>query len=323
MAERRDRVHEFRAMGSPCLIRVAGPKVGAGAVQRAMGRAAAEVARIERKYSRYRGDSVVGRINAGAGRPERQAVDGETADLLRFADQLHRESGGLFDITSGVLRRAWDFKAGVCPAPAEVARLLPFVGWSKVEFDGRAIRLPEPGMELDFGGFGKEYAADRAATLLREAGLHHGYVNLGGDIRLLGPMPDGAPWRLGIAHPRRAGEVACAIELGHGALATSGDYERYFVSDGRRYCHILDPHSGWPVRCWQSASVIAPACLAAGALTTVAMLAQARAPAWLAAQGVAWILIDAQGHLHRGGPGPADEARDGVSRGPPASRHRP
>lgn len=297
-----DQVHEFRAMGSPCVLRVAGADIEPAQVRRAMAMAAAEVARIEAKYSRYRADSIVSRINAGAGRTARHGLDAETAGLLHFADRLHRESGGLFDITSGVLRRVWDFRTAVCPTAEAVARTLELVDWRAVEFDGKRIRLPKPGMELDFGGFGKEYAADRAATLLRDAGLSHGYVNLGGDIRLLGPMPDGAPWHLGIAHPRRPGEVICAVELSHGALATSGDYERYFDAGGRRYCHILDPRSGWPVEHWQSATVLAPACLAAGALTTLAMLEQAGAPALLDGQGVAWILIDAQGRMHRGGP---------------------
>jgi thiamine biosynthesis lipoprotein len=154
-------------------------------------------------------------------------------------------------------------------------------------------------MELDFGGFGKEYAADRAATLLMGAGFASGFVNLGGDIRLLGPRPDGSPWTLGIAHPRVAGGVIAELALTEGALATSGDYERYLEHAGQRYCHILDPHTGWPVSHWQSVSVVAPACLAAGALSTIAMLKQAQAPAFLAEQGVLHVLIDAGGQLQQ------------------------
>jgi thiamine biosynthesis lipoprotein len=206
--------------------------------------------------------------------------------------------GGLFDITSGVLRRVWDFKAGRCPAPQALSQVLTLIGWAGVEFDDLHIRLPRAGMELDFGGFGKEYAADRAATMLREAGMQHGYVNLGGDLRLLGPMPDGCPWRLGIAHPRQAGQIISSVALRSGALATSGDYERYFEADGRRYSHILNPFTGWPVPHWQSVSVLAPACVAAGALSTVAMLMAEGAPAFLHAQGVSWIAIDAMGEVH-------------------------
>ena len=297
---------EFRAMASPCVLHVAGATMWPGALPKALAAAAAEVRRIEQAYSRYPPDSIVARINAAAGGAAPVPLDAEAAALLGFADRLHRDSNGLFDITSGVLRRAWDFKAERVPAAAELEALCNLIGWGRVEFDGRSIRLPSAGMELDFGGFGKEYAADRAAQVLLEAGLRHGYVNLGGDLRLLGPMPDGGPWRLGIAHPRRAGEVMAGFEMRGGALATSGDYERFFIgADGRRYSHILDPRSGWPVQHWQSVSVLAPACLAAGALSTVAMLKGPDASDFLREQGVAWIGVDAAGQVQRFEP-PAD-----------------
>jgi thiamine biosynthesis lipoprotein len=157
-------------------------------------------------------------------------------------------------------------------------------------------------MELDFGGFGKEYAADRAATLLQQLGVRSGLVNLGGDIRLVGPRPDGSAWRLGIQHPRHDTRLLAQLPLAGGALATSGDYERFFERAGRRYCHVLDPRTGWPVAHWQSVSVVAPACLAAGALTTVAMLKGAAAPDFLAGQQVAYLAVDAEGRVHEGQP---------------------
>jgi thiamine biosynthesis lipoprotein len=298
MARPPERTLDFRAMAAPCRIRIAGSGSGSSGAQRALAAAEAEVRRIEHHFSRYRDDSIVSRINAAAGSGQAVRVDAETAALLRFADQLHRESGGLFDISSGVLRRAWDFKSARLPAPDPLREALALVGWAQVELGEDRVRLPRAGMELDFGGFGKEYAADRAASLLIDAGLTHGYVNLGGDIRLLGPTPEGEPWRLGIAHPRQPGAVAMGVGVASGALATSGDYERYFDLDGRRYCHILDPRSGWPVQHWQSISVLAPACLAAGALTTIAMLKGPDAEAFLSAQGVPWLGIDAAGRLH-------------------------
>jgi thiamine biosynthesis lipoprotein len=305
-----ERTLDFQAMGSTCRLRVAGPAARRPGALRALAAAEAEVRRIEHRYSRYREDSVVSRINAAAGSPARIALDEETAALLRFADQLHQASDGLFDISSGVLRRVWDFKAGRRPQEQALAEVLPLIDWAAAEFDGASIRLPRAGMELDFGGFGKEYAADRAAGVLREAGLEHGYVNLGGDLRLLGPMPDGRPWRLGIAHPRQPGAVITGVEMVGGGLATSGDYERYFEQDGQRYCHILNPRTGWPVAHWQSISVLAPACLAAGALSTVAMLKGPQAPAFLNAQGVAWIAIDRNGGILRHDPHPAAGPQD-------------
>jgi thiamine biosynthesis lipoprotein len=154
-------------------------------------------------------------------------------------------------------------------------------------------------MEIDFGGIGKEYAADRAAGVLLAAGAQHGFVNLGGDVRAIGPAADGSPWRIGIQHPRaEAGVTIGAIDLATEGLATSGDYERYLEIDGQRYCHILDPRTGWPVQHWQSVSVSAPVCAAAGACSTVAMLLpHDEALEFLRAQGLRYLAIDAAGEV--------------------------
>jgi FAD:protein FMN transferase len=289
----------FPAMAGACEIHLAG--ADSAVMNEAAARAMAEVQRIEAKYSRYRDDSIVSRINAAAGGAAAVEVDAETASLLAFASQLHLQSDGLFDITSGVLRRAWNFRTGVPPTAAQLEALLPLVGWGQVQREANTVRLPRADMELDFGGFGKEYAADRAATLLQEQGVRHGLVNLGGDIRLVGARPEGEPWVIGLQHPRLPGQMMATMALTEGALATSGDYERYFELDGVRYCHVLDPHSGWPVSTWRSVSVVAPACVGAGALTTVAMLKGPDAIAFLESQNVGYLAVDAQGQVHRGG----------------------
>jgi thiamine biosynthesis lipoprotein len=292
---------QFQAMSSTCEIRLDGgdePELAAPAQA-----AIDEVRRIESKYSRYRADSIVSRINTAAGSGAAIEVDAETAALLDFAAQLCEWSDGLFDITSGVLRRAWDFRAGRMPGQSELDALLPLIGWPSVRWQSPSIALPRAGMELDFGGFGKEYAADRAAEVLRAAGLEHGFVNLGGDIRVLGPRADGRPWRFGIQHPRRSeGDAIASVEMSEGALATSGDYERFFEHQGRRYCHILDPRSGWPVQGWASVSVTAPVCTAAGALSTIAMLKGEAALAFLSTQGASFLAVDARLQLHRPNP---------------------
>ncbi|OWQ83348.1 hypothetical protein CDN99_26200 [Roseateles aquatilis] len=286
----------FTAMASPSEIVLEG--VSPALAAQACAAAEAEVRRIERKYSRYLGDSVISAINAQAGHGG-LVVDAETAQLLDFAAELHRQSDGLFDITSGGLRRVWDFKAGREPAPDALALQLDLIGWDRVQWDGRAIALPRHGMELDFGGIGKEYAVDRAVATLRALGLRHGFVNLGGDLRVLGPRPDGRPWVFAVRHPRREDEICARIALDDGALATSGDYERFFIAaDGRRCCHILDPRTGQPVRHWQAVSVVAPLCVAAGALATMAMLIGAQAASRLSTPGVGFLLIDADGRRH-------------------------
>lgn len=233
--------------------------------------AIAEVQRIEAKYSRYRADSVVSRVNAAAGGAP-VPIDAETAALLAFADAAWRNSGGLFDATSGVLRRAWNFREARVPTQADLAPLLARIGWSRVQRGEDTVRLPEPGMEIDFGGFGKEYAVDRAVAVLIAHGATSAMVNLAGDLAITGPQPEGVAWRVGVMHPRREKAVVATLPVSSGALATSGDYERFIEVDGARHCHVLDPRTGRSARGFQSVTALAPSCLVAGSATTIAML---------------------------------------------------
>jgi len=295
------RVHvPFRAMAAEHEIVV--DHDDARVARSAIDAAIAEVHRIEAKFSRYRDDSVTSAIARAAGGAP-LAVDEETHALLDYAATCHALSDGAFDITSGVLRRAWDFRRRPprLPSAAEIDALRPLIGWQRVARDGRTVRLPVPGMELDFGGIGKEYAADRAAGLLAAHGVRHALVNLGGDLRAIGSQADGRPWRIGIRPPRPAPGAPAAVasvDIADAAVATSGDYERFLEVDGVRYSHLLDARTGWPVRHWRSMSVVAPVAVAAGSCATIAMLLGAGAPAFLHAQGVAWLGIDAAGATH-------------------------
>ena len=285
----------FTAMASPCELHLyASDAAGA---ERAAQAAIAEVRRIETVYSRYRDDSVVSLINRSAG-GEPVTVDDETAALLDYAAAAFEQSDGLFDITSGVLRRVWDFKSGQLPNAEDVDACLDQIGWHKVEWQSPAIRL-QAGMQLDFGGFGKEYAADRAASACEAQGITHGLVELGGDIRVVGPHPDGRPWQVGVRNPGDPERAIAAIPLSHGGLASSGDYERCMVVDGVRYSHILDPRSGWPVTDTMAAvTTVAPLCLLAGTGATVAMLkGSAAAPRWLSELGMPHLWIEQDGRL--------------------------
>jgi FAD:protein FMN transferase len=259
-----------------------------------------EVQRIERKYSRYRADSLLSEINAAAGKAAIR-VDDETAALLDYGAACYNSSGGLFDLTSGVLRRCWNFREPALPDPAQLKATLKLVGWNQVRWRRPEIKLTKAGMELDFGGIGKEYAADRAAQACLDAGAQFGLVNLGGDVRIFGPHPDGSPWQIGIAHPRAESQALARITLTSGALATSGDYERYFVLDGRRYCHVLNPRTGYPVAAMQSVSVIAPLCLVAGSLSTIAMLHQHEAQRFLQKENVPYLVVDQNGKITASG----------------------
>jgi thiamine biosynthesis lipoprotein len=287
---------EFRAMGSPCAVHVYARTRDAG--DALLERCRREIARLESKYTRYRDDSLTAAINRSAGDPDGIEVDAETASLLDYADAAWRESGGLFDITSGVLRRAWDFRSGRLPEPAAIAALLPCVGWQRVRWRRPRLALPVAGMQLDFGGYVKEYTADRVAELLRRRGARHGLVDLGGDLSIVGPHPSGAPWRVGIRDPHDGRRALRTLLVYAGGVATSGDYERGMWVDGVRYSHLLDPRSGWPVEGPASVTVLASHCLIAGTASSVAMLSgRAGADAWLSRLGLPYLRVDRDGSL--------------------------
>jgi thiamine biosynthesis lipoprotein len=288
--------HRFTAMGGPCAIRVDCDDEGAALA--AIARAEAEVRRLEGKYSRYREDSLLSEINRLAGTGEALSVDAETAGLLHYAQTLWEQSNGLFDPTSGVLRRAWDFRSGRLPEPSEIDRWLSLVGWERVCWNGDSIALEVAGMELDLGGCVKEYAADAAAAALAGAELDHALVDLAGDMACTGGQADGAPWRIGIRNPTGRRRAAARLDLPLGGIASSGDYERCIEIDGRRYGHILDPRTGWPVEGLVAVSVAAPQCLVAGSFATLAMLRPERdALDWLATLELPWLAVQRGGEV--------------------------
>jgi thiamine biosynthesis lipoprotein len=197
-----------------------------------------------------------------------------------------------------VFRQAWNFQVPAIPSADKLDALRAKVGWHKVVLKDQSIALPSAGMEIDLGGFGKEYAADRAAQVLQAQGVVSGYVNLAGDMRFLGPKPTGEPWMIGIQDPRHANQVVATLPITQGGLATSGDYERYFELNGERYCHVLNPFTGRPVKYWRSVSVTAPAAVVAGCTSTMTMLKEEEGLAFLQATGFDFLAIDHAGKVH-------------------------
>ena len=259
----------FQAMGSFCEIQFPEPsRIEARARFRIM---LAEVNRLEQKYSRYNPASFLTEINSSAGDSLGIKIDAETRSLFNHALSCYEQSDGLFDITAGVLRKIWDFTSGRVPSQTEIDHLLPDIGFHRLNFSKSRLVLPA-GMEIDFGGIVKEYAADSVARLARTLGLECGLVNLGGDFAIIGPLPGGQPWPVGITHPSRNGKTMARFGLKDGGLASSGDYERSFVHQGRRYSHILNPKTGWPCDGLRAVSVAAGTCTVAGSVATIAML---------------------------------------------------
>ena len=274
----------FEAMASPCSVLAEVTSVDQARKLLAIARN--EALRIEAKFSRYRQDNILHRINTSAGWPIE--VDDETAQLLDYAAQCHTLSQGRFDITSGILRRVWRFDGSDhLPSHAAVAALLPWIGWEKVTWQRPHITLPT-GMELDLGGLGKEYAVDRTALLLAAETQASLLINFGGDLFSTGARTDGHGWHVGLDEPTATGSASAGeIEIRRGAVATSGDARRYLLKDGIRYGHILDPRTGWPVPdAPRSVTVVANTCLEAGMLATFAMLMGKDAEKFLSEQQV-------------------------------------
>ncbi|MEO8359219.1 MAG: FAD:protein FMN transferase [Vicinamibacteria bacterium] len=277
-------VGRFSAMASPCEVLVdtdSPPRA-----RRALEVAAEEARRIERKYSRYLADSELSRINGSQGLPI--SVDEETAHLLDYAATCYEMSEGMFDVTSGVLRRAWKFDGSDrVPTEAAVAELLQHVGWTRVGWANRTLTLPA-GMEIDLGGIGKEYAVDRAAALIAEEIPDAFVVNFGGDLYASGARRGGRPWGIGVDDPEQTGKAATQrIDVTMGGLATSGDARRYLLCRGKRLGHILNPKTGWPIDgAPRSVTVIASTCVEAGTLSTLAYLQGPGAKAFLESEGV-------------------------------------
>jgi thiamine biosynthesis lipoprotein len=268
-------------MASPCEVHLAG--ADRAVADRVLEAVAAEAWRIEHKYSRYLPGNIVHSINNANGEPV--VVDEETAGLLTYADRLHALSEGRFDITSGVLRRAWRFDGGSrLPDIKAVRRLMNNVGWRRARWRAPELRL-RPGMEIDFGGIGKEYAVDRAGAIASRT-WPNCLINFGGDLLATGLGIDAGGWTVGIENTHE-GQSQRLIRLLKGGVATSGDARRYLIKDGKRYGHILDPTTGWPVEgSPRSVTVVAPTCTQAGMLATFAMLQGADADAFLRAQDI-------------------------------------
>ncbi len=239
---------------------------------RAFEKAFDEFDRLDRLLSVWKPGSDVLRLNADAGRAPVK-VSPETLEVLRTARQVSEWTGGKFDVTFGALSGLWKFdhdQDNQIPRPTDMRARLPDVDFTAVELDDahRNVYLSRPGIRVHLGGIGKGYAVDRAAAILRADGINDFLIQAGGDLYASGTRGD-RPWRAGIRDPRGpADRIFAAMNLGDETFSTSGDYERYFIRDGRRYHHILDPDEGLPARGCRSVTIVAKQGILADALST-------------------------------------------------------
>jgi len=220
----------------------------------------AEFKRLHNLTNYFDAGSQVSKVNQAAGR-QKVVVDAELIAIIKRANQLSDQLDGAFDVTIGPLSELWGIgrKGDYIPSPAEISAVLPLVNYRQVEVneEQHTIFLPKPGMKLDLGGIAKGYAADRAIDTLKAQGITSALVNAGGDVRVIGVKPDGQPWRIGVQHPRNTDGISAKLSLTNwDTMETSGDYQRYFISNGTRYSHILDPKTGYQPRQIASVTIV-------------------------------------------------------------------
>ena len=281
---------EFTVMASPCQILL--DNLDEAQAYSLTAQAYAEAKRIELKYSRFRDDNIIARLNSSA--DETISVDEETTRLINLADLCFQLSDGLFDISSGVLGKLWHFKQQTqLPNDANIKALLPNIGWQKANWNEPLLRLPKD-MKIDLGGIGKEYAVDKVAQLLQQQQTNSAFlVNFGGDIYVNKSRSNGDAWQVAIEDPQHLGESKLMVSLAQGGLASSGDSQRYIEVDGQRYGHILNPKTGYPITGGPAqVTVYAQNCVQAGMLATIALLQGEFAEDFLKAQDCRYWLSD-------------------------------
>ncbi len=230
-----------------------------------------EVKRLDGIFSNYRNDSVLSRVNSYAG-DGRISVPDEFIELTRIAIFFSGLTGGAFDITVGRAMEIWSAsrEKNSMPNTKDIYRAKDCMGFEKIKLypEEKQIELSSPCVSLDFGGIGKGYALDRAVRILRQHGIKRGIVNFGGNIYAMKPPPGEDGWNIGIRHPRDETQVLTLVRVEDVAVSTSGDYERYFEVNGKRFSHIINPRDGFPVESVPSVTVIAKDGKGADALST-------------------------------------------------------
>jgi thiamine biosynthesis lipoprotein len=309
---------ERHLMGTSVELIVSGPD--RDALEKAVDRAYAEVERIEKKLSVHRKDSEIVEINRSAGaRPVR--VDQEIYHLIRESKRFSALSGGAFDITVAGLGDIWDTSRPGFQVPGRgvVEEGLKRVDYRKILLNERdsTVFLQERGMEISLGGIAKGYAVDRAVGVLRESGVRGGIVSAGGDLLAFGRKGNGEVWKVGVRNPRDPSRNICVLPVSNLSVATSGDYERYRMVQGKRVHHIIDPRTGYPSAGCMSATVAAKSAMQADALATAVFVLGTEAGLALLERlpGVEGIVVDSDGRI---------TASKGLSgEGMPAAKEKP
>jgi thiamine biosynthesis lipoprotein len=267
-------------------------------------KAIAEIRRIEQLLTTFDDNSQTNQINANAG-IRSVGVDAEVFELIRRSLKISEITQGAFDITYGSIdKQLWNFDSNMTALPdAQTAKqMVRLINYRNVILNEKesAVFLKEAGMRIGFGGIGKGYAAERAKAVLKAAGAESGIVNAAGDLTTWGIQPNGKPWTIGIADPNTKNNAFSSFGISNMAVATSGNYEKFVVIDGKKYSHTIDPKTGLPVSGIKSVTIICPNAELADAMATPVMVMGVRVGLHLInqMQHIACIIIDDKNTIH-------------------------
>lgn len=272
--------------------------VDAGVASQCSDRVFDEMRRIDARMSSYRETSELSRINASAAQGA-VAISAELQHLVRQSLHYSRISRGAFDITYASVGYRYDYRQRQQPSDEWVAQRLSAIDYRHIELDQERIRFLDAGVRIDLGAIAKGYAVDRAIELLQQCGVSRAMVSAGGDSRIIGDR-DGREWIIGVKHPRDPSGIALRLPLSDTAVSTSGDYERFFIDDGERVHHIINPKTGRSADSSWSATVIGPDAMTTDALsTTIFILGAVEGLALIESlAGIDAIIIDSDGKVH-------------------------
>lgn len=269
----------------------------------AIDKAFSEIEKIDNLINFFSDKSEISEINKNAGK-KAVKVSPETLAVIENAIYASEKTNGAFDITIGPVISLWDFHKKIKPEDRLIKQRLQLVNYKALTLykNPPSAYLKKKGMLIDPGGVAKGYAADRAVEVMKKNGIKSGLVAIAGDIKAFGMKPDSKPWKIGIRNPRQKNkddEIMAAVDLSDMAISTSGDYERYFIVEGRRYHHILNPKTGYPADGCRSVSVIAKEGAVADPFSTgIFILGAEKGLKLLEEMGIDGIIVDKDGKIH-------------------------
>ena len=258
-----------------------------------------EILRIEDKFSAYKSESIIGRINQEAGTGCLTPLDAETRSLFQYVAALREESKNLFDPTTRLLQDCYSEDGRLLASQAQLQGILKLVGWSKLENSADGARLPEKGMLIDLNSCIRPYAMDSVRKLLIKQGVENALIEMDHDAVTIGKQPDGANWLIGVRLPRGTRAAITRLKLNHRGFALRGNFERRVTLGGERFSRALSPIDGQPVPGLVSVAVIADTCLTACSAASIARMKTEQAGIkWLENLGFPWLAIDRELNCH-------------------------